>query len=198
MLSWISANAGRARAALGRVRTDERGVTSIEFAIVSIPFLMLLFGIMSVCVYFFTMLYTENAVWAASRDLRTGIYQTQASGSRYAGKTGDALKTEFKKAICEKTPNQADCETNMRVMVQARTTFTSIVEPNCKNVTNNIVDDATAMAAFDAGGASSVVMVTGCFAWKFGGQLPFFKLGNLADGSFLVQASAAFRTEPYN
>ena len=35
--------------------------------------------------------------------------------------------------------------------------------------------------------------------WKNGvdGKLPFFKLGTLSDGSFLMQASVAFRTEPY-
>ena len=41
------------------------------------------------------------------------------------------------------------------------------------------------------------VLVTGCYQWKFGGSLPFFKIGNMADGSYLIQASATFRTEPF-
>ena len=43
-----------------------------------------------------------------------------------------------------------------------------------------------------------MVLVTVCYPWKFGGKLPIFKVGNLSDGSLLMQASAAFRTEPYN
>ena len=56
----------------------------------------MLFGIMGVCQMFFWMFTMENAVWSASRDLRTGLYQTTAANSRYAGLTGDTLKTEFK------------------------------------------------------------------------------------------------------
>ena len=52
-------------------------------------------------------------------------------------------------------------------------------------------------AGFDAGGASSVVLVTVCYPWSFGGSLPFIGLGNLNDGSLLIQASVAFRTEPF-
>ena len=43
-----------------------------------------------------------------------------------------------------------------------------------------------------------MVLVTVCYPWEFGGKLPFFKLGNLQGGALLMQASAAFRTEPYN
>ena len=53
-------------------------------------------------------------------------------------------------------------------------------------------------AAFNTGAASSVVLVTVCYPWEFGGKLPLFKMGNLNDGSLLMQASVAFRTEPYN
>ena len=42
------------------------------------------------------------------------------------------------------------------------------------------------------------MLVTVCYPWEFGGKLPFFKIGNLSDGSLLMQASVAFRTEPYN
>jgi hypothetical protein len=39
-------------------------------------------------------------------------------------------------------------------------------------------------------------MTSGC--WLSGGKLPMLKMGNLANGALLMQASAAFRTEPYN
>ncbi len=43
-----------------------------------------------------------------------------------------------------------------------------------------------------------MVLVTVCYPWEFGGKLPLFKMGNLNDGSLLMQASVAFRSEPYN
>ena len=55
-----------------------------------------------------------------------------------------------------------------------------------------------AWAAFNTGAASSVVLVTICYPWDFGGKLPLFKMANLSSGALLMQASAAFRTEPYN
>ena len=55
-----------------RLARDENGVTAIEFAMVGLPFFMMLFGIMGVGFYFFTIFNLENAVEQASRPLRTG------------------------------------------------------------------------------------------------------------------------------
>ena len=52
-------------------------------------------------------------------------------------------------------------------------------------------------AEFNPGGASSVVLVTVCYPWSFGGKLPFLGTSNLDDGSLLIQASVTFRTEPF-
>ena len=81
--------------------------------------------------------------------------------------------------------------------MQSQSDFSSITQPNCLN-NGALITEAAANASFNAGGASSVVLVTGCYEWQFGGQLPFINLGNMPDGSRLVQASATFRTEPYN
>ena len=182
--------------ALRRFRDAENGTTAVEFAIISVPFITLLLGTMSVCVYFFTVLETENAVWQGSRDLRVGNVQN-GSGA-YNGLTGDPLKDAFKQAICNRMSKPADCFTGMRVLVQSRTDFAAITEPSCKDGGGNLISDAAAKASWNAGGANSVVIVTGCYTWDFGGKLPFFNIGNMPDGSYLVQASYAFRTEPYN
>ena len=182
-----------------RLRKNEDGTTAIEFALVSLPFLALMFGIMGVCQMFFWMFTLENAVWAAARDMRTGAFQTAASGSRYAGLTGDALKTEFKKAICEKAVIYSDCMAHSSVLVEAVGTFTTLVAPNCRDGSNNLVSDTAAMAAFNAGAQNStVVMVTLCHSWKYGAKMPFLPMKSLlGDGGLLIQSSAAFRTEPY-
>ena len=101
----------------------------------------------------------------------------------------------MKKAFCDRAFLFSDCNTKAVVIVQSNAGFGSIAQPSC--ATNGVVIDQSA-AAFNAGAASSVVLVTICYPWDFGGKLPMFKLGNLQGGALFMQASAAFRTEPYN
>jgi hypothetical protein len=205
-----SATANKTRRALTlgiKLRRNEDGATAVEFGLIALPFFMMLFGILGVCHYFFWTFTAENAVWNASRAMRTGAFQTGAVGTPYApyytgGVLTDAagLKTEFRKQICEGTVNKGDCNANAIVLVKSTSgasAFGSFTPPACKTAANALVADADAMAAFDAGAQSSTVLVTLCYAWAFGGKLPFLKFGSLADGSVLIQASAAFRTEPY-
>lgn len=181
------------------LRRNEDGATAVELGIIAFPFFAMLFGIMGVCHMFFWMFTLENAVWSASRDMRTGAFQTTSLGSRYAGLTGDALKTEFKKAICEKAVNYGDCMSYSSILVQSNTGFGNLQQPNCRTASNGLVSDTDAMAAFNAGAQSAVVLVTLCHSWRLGAKLPFLPVTNkLSDGGLLIQASAAFRTEPYN
>ncbi|HRK19705.1 MAG TPA: pilus assembly protein [Hyphomicrobiaceae bacterium] len=194
----------RAWQRLRLIRKNEDGTTAMEFAIVSVPFMMLLFGVMSVSLVYFWIFTLENAVWQASRDMRTGRFQTAEYKDPITGDplTGSALKKAmsdaFKKAVCDRTVIPSDCQANTRVLVQAQSSFASIAEPNCLKTDNTLIENSDAEAAFDAGSSSTVVVATACYQWKFGGNLPFFKIGNMSDGSFLLQATAAFRTEPYN
>jgi Flp pilus assembly protein TadG len=184
----------RALALMRRWRGDESGVTAIEFGIVAMPFLVLLFGIMSVCLFYFANFTIENAVWQAARAIRTG--QLQQSQGAYAGAvTNEDRKTAFKKAMCDKAPTFLDCQGKAVVIVQSNANFGSISEPSCATNGTMLTD---AGAAFNTGSGSAVVLVTVCYPWDFGGKLPFFKMGNLNDGSLLMQSSVAFRTEPYN
>jgi Flp pilus assembly protein TadG len=182
-----------ARALLRRWRRNDSGTTAVEFALVAMPFMMLLFGIISVCLYFFTNFTLENAVWSTSRALRTGQVQ-QAKGAYSAATTLEDKKNAFKQALCASAPTFLDCN-KVVVLVQSNANFGSIAAPQC--ATNGVIIDQSA-ATFDTGGASSVVLVTVCYPWDYGGRLPFIKIGNLQNGAVLLQASVAFRTEPYN
>jgi Flp pilus assembly protein TadG len=181
-------------ALMRRWRGDESGSAAIEFAIVAMPFVLLLFGLMSVCLYYFADFSTENATWQAARAMRTG--QLQQSQGAYAGAvTNGDRKKIFKKAFCDRVPLFQDCNSKVVVIVQSSTGFGGITQPNCAS-DGVVINDAS--AAFNTGAASSVVLVTVCYPWDLGGKLPMFKLGNLQNGALLMQASAAFRTEPYN
>jgi Flp pilus assembly protein TadG len=184
----------RVGARLAGWRGDESGASAVEFAIIGLPFLMLLFGLLSVCLYFFTNFTMESAAWQAARAIRTGQLQ-QGQGS-YTGKTtNEDRKIAFRAALCAKVPSYLDCNSKAVVIVQSNASFSGIVEPQCASSGTLTSQSA---AAFNAGAASSVVLVTVCYPWSFGGKLPFMKAANLSDGSLLIQTSVAFRTEPYN
>ena len=184
----------RALALARRWRKDDSGVTAIEFAFVAMPFILLLFGIMSVCLYYFADFSTENATWQAARAMRTGQLQ-QSQGAYSSAVTTDDRKKIFKKAFCDRVPLFPDCQSKVIVIVQSNSGFGTISQPSC-TTGGTLINDS--MAAFNPGVASSVVLVTVCYPWEFGGKLPMFRLGNLQGGALLMQASAAFRTEPYN
>jgi Flp pilus assembly protein TadG len=177
-----------------RWQGDQSGATAIEFGMVALPFVLLLFGILSVCLYFFTTFTLENAVWHAARAIRTGQVQ-QSQGDYSTATTNEDRKKLFKKAMCARAPSFFDCLGKAVVIVQSNANFGNISEPKC--ATNGVMAE-DASAAFNAGNASSVVLVTVCYPWDFGGKLPFIHLGNLKNGALLMQASVSFRTEPYN
>ena len=183
----------RARSLLSRWRRDDSGATAVEFAIIALPFMMLMFGIMTVCLYFFTNFSLENAAWAAARSVRTGQMQ-QGTGAYTGAMTLEDRKTAFKAALCSKAPTFLNCAGKVVVIVQSNASFGGITKPTCA-VNGTLINQSA--AAFDTGGASSVVLVTVCYPWEFANQLPFLKFGTLNNGAALMQASVTFRTEPY-
>jgi Flp pilus assembly protein TadG len=200
-----------------RLRKDQDGVAAVEFAIICVPFFMMLFGIMGASFWFFKTFLVEKAVWDASRDMRTGVFQSKAgeygqaaadvvrapgeSDASYAARQTEAWKLSFKTAICRKamlsTVSGGDCDNDMRVLVQSQTNFNGIAAPSCLSG-GSLVTDASVQSAFNAGGASAVVLVTACYQWKFASSLPFLKFGNMTNGARLIQGSASFRSEPFN
>jgi Flp pilus assembly protein TadG len=152
---------------------------------VGMPFMMLLFGIISVGLYFFTTFTLENAVEEAARLIRTG--QVQESGM-----TAD----QFKQEICTRAPRFVDCAGKLRVNVQKFTGFGSITTPTCTNSGGNLVDPAS--TTYAPGSAGDIVLVTVCYEWELGGRIPFLSISNMANGSALIQASTTFKTEPYS
>ena len=174
----------RARGHLNRAGRDERGFTAIEFGMVALPFLMLLFGNIAVGLYFFTTFTLENAVEDAARLIRTG--QAQESGM---------TAEQFKQKVCENAPRYVDCNGKMRINVQTYTGFGSIATPSCIDNGGELIKPES--QTYNSGGAGDVVLVTVCYEWELTGKIPFLHLGTMDNGSSLIVASTTFRTEPY-
>lgn len=190
MTSNDSSNVGEKRpqhgGLLARLKADTRGVTAVEFGMVAMPFLMLLFGIIGVGLFFFTTFTLENAVEQASRLLRTGQAQTAGFDAQ-----------QFKDKVCEFVPGHVDCVGKVQVNVLSFPSALNITPaslPNCLDG-NGSLSGAT---QYNPGGASQIVLVWVCYEWELAGKIPFIKLGDMGNGSRLIQATTVFRTEPFN
>jgi Flp pilus assembly protein TadG len=182
-----SAEAGKAspKALFYRWRKDEKGATAVEFGLVALPFIMMLFGIIAIGLYFFTTFTLENAVEQASRQIRTGQAQQ-------ANMTPD----QFRTAVCSFLPGNMPCDSSIQVNVQSYPDSASITAdslPKCLDGGGSL-SNAT---QFTPGAANVIVLVWVCYEWKLASKIPFLRLGDMGNGSRLIQATTTFRTEPY-
>jgi len=191
-----SINAARRRVLqlIGRCSRNDAGSTAIEFAMIGVPFVMMLFGTLSCGLYFFTNFTMATGLSAASRAIITGQFQ-QETGSYNGANTLQLQESVFRSALCSKLPGFINCS-QIVLMAQSNNTFSGITQPACA-VSGVMTTQATANQTFNVGSSSSVVLVTACYAWNPMGALSFLKLGDLNSGAFLIQTSVVFRTEPY-
>jgi Flp pilus assembly protein TadG len=170
---------------IARWRSDEAGVTAVEFGMVITPFLMLLFGIIATGLFFFTTFSLENAVEQAARLMRTGQAQT-----------ANMTTEQFKAEVCSHAPPFVDCAGKMRVSVQKFNEWSQITPentPQCLDVGGNLSSTAT----YNTPAANEVALVWVCYEWDMVKNIPFFNLGNMSNGARLIQAATTFRVEPY-
>ncbi len=168
-----------------RYRADQRGAMAIEFAMVVMPFVTLLFGTIAVGMYYFVTFSLENAVEQAARQIRTGQAQL-----------ANMTKNQFKSNVCGKAPGFIDCTNYLRVNVIEYTDFASVASPTCLDQQGKLINDPADDPV--PGDAGNVVLVIVCYEWKLAGMLPFLKLGSMNNGSSLIQAATTFRTEPFS
>lgn len=174
------------RPLLRRWRRDRSGTTAIEFAFVAGPFLMLLFGIMGVGLYFFTTFSLENAVEQTGRLIRTGQVQQ-----------GGMTALQFKQKVCDLAPTFVDCVNKLRVNVLNFPDSDAIGPasiPQCLDAGGNLND----VTRYEPGDADEVVLIWVCYEWSLASKIPYLNLGDMSNGSRLIQAATTFRTEPYN
>lgn len=181
-----------------RFCAERRGATAVEFALVALPFLILVYGVFELGLLFLALTTLQNATDQASRLLRTG--QTgQASG---------ATQASFRNTICEQMNWMvSDCKARLVVDVKVYTSFTSGLadsQPDVVQSDPSAPGDSSKntfhpdRARFETGNQQQIVLVRVFYPWKLLFPLKNSALVNLADGSHLLTASAAYRNEPWS
>jgi len=164
-------------------RQDTRGATAVEFALLAIPFFLLLFAILETFLFLFANQTVSTATQAASRLIRTG----QAQALSYTD-------VEFRDAICRAMAGILNCEAHLRVDVRIVDTFADVdLAPPMDEEGNLDPEDF----AYDDGVAGDIVVVRAYYEWPLNTDILGIGLGNLGNGSRLITAATAFRNEPF-
>ena len=176
------------RCGLQQFKCQDDGATAIEFGMVSIPFFMLVFGIVGFAMFFWTTNSLEKGMDRTSRLVRTGQAQT-------AKMTVD----QFKQSICNEGGDWLRCN-KLQVFVQKYQNWNAVATQPCLDSSGAVIANGASggdQIAQYSGGSSDIVIVTTCYKWEFTQNIPYLNLGTMADKSMMLQTATAFRIEPY-
>lgn len=178
---------------IGRFRRSVRGATAVEFGIIIIPFLTMIFGIIELALIFFVGSVLSNAVSEAGRNIRVGSFQACGGAA------------EFKQLVCQNMTNLMNCRKNLRIDVQTANSFANIdlPDPGMSGLdedddgdgeNNSEVDDGT----YQNTAANVPVIVRGTFYYPLTIPGGFTRLESVTgSGRHIISSTTAFMTEPF-
>ncbi len=164
-----------------RWRKDEDGTTAVEFALVGLPFLFMVIGIIEMALMFTAQSLLEASTAQAARQIRTGAVQ-QGGGE-------DA----FTDAMCNFARVFIPCE-EIQYQVVSMDNFGDAEEfpPPSYDADGNLEDQG-----FDPGGVSDVVMIRTSYTYPIKTPLMQVVLTNNGGGSRVMTSTIVLKTEPY-
>ncbi|MGV3552349.1 TadE/TadG family type IV pilus assembly protein [Rhizobium sp.] len=160
---------------------DRKGSAAIEFAILALPFFVVIFAIAEIAVMYFVDSGLDAAVHKAVRSVRVGV-----------AKTGNWDSKKFKEVVCGELSFSFDCKTKLKVRATVITNMASITKVNpITGGTLGVTED------FNLGTSGSFVLVQAYLPWD-----PVFKLytisaGKLSNGSYVLGAAELIKNEPF-
>jgi len=176
----------RSTSPVRRFLRARQGATAVEFALILMPFLLLLMAIIELSLIFVVTVGLDGATTAAARQIRTGSFQL----------SGASTKTDFRNLVCSKLPVlPSGCDANVFVDVRTFNTFADL-SANFAQSGATFVDSAT---CFSPGKARDIVLVRVYYQWPLvtpGVMMAF--ADNPATGQRMLSSASVFRNEPYN
>lgn len=167
-----------------RFRRNRRGSVAIEFAMLSIPFIALIYAIFQTSMVHITGQVLQTAVSDASRLIMTG--QAQAGGFD---------ETRFRTEICSRVKGMFDCQSMLKLDVRTASSFSSA---DLSRPPVNAGNLDTTSFTYAPGGARTVNIVRAVIAYPIILPLIGPSFVNLNGNKLLIMATAAFQTEPFN
>lgn len=175
--------APRLQAKLEQWAQNDRGVAAVEFALIATPFFFLIFGLLEICVLFIMSSILEHGVNEAARSIRTGQMQTNGFG-----------QVAFKNAVCAELFDLLSCDDKLRFDVKTFDNFSDTENPSVLDSSGELDDTDF---EFSPGGANEIVVVRVFYEWDLITPILSAPLANMSNSRRLLQATVAFRNEPF-
>lgn len=175
----------RLPAVLRRFVRAREGATAIEFGIIAIPMLMLIFGTIELGMVLLVSTTLDTATDFASREIRTGRFQ--------GGAQSDA--STFKTLLCNQmTWLSQGCTSKVIVEAQTYSNFTTAGQSAGDDPSKF---DSTIKRCWSVGNQGDIVVVRTYYAWPLFTPLLNASLANSAKKTRLITSARAFKNEPY-
>ncbi|MBY3442269.1 TadE/TadG family type IV pilus assembly protein [Rhizobium laguerreae] len=180
------------------------GAAAIEFALLAIPYFLVIFAILETFVAFAAEELVSNAVDTMSRRMRTGQITYNL------GRTTDMNQAQFRQAFCDEISILIRCSatevatpSKLYLDVQTFSTFSAIPTTIPKLSTDKYADINPAAFKYTPGGAGTINMLRAYYRWEIITDLvrPYITTIRPSGGSmpsqYLIVGTAAFQNEQY-
>lgn len=191
-------SATRLRALIRRFVRSRRGATAVEFALISIPLMTLMFGVLELAMILLVSATLDTATDFAARNIRTGVFQQGASGAA-SNQNGFrqlvCVNMSWLTPLCSIAPPKAG-ETDPNPLFVETRTFVDYAAAGAQAARNpNTFDPKN--TDWCPGNPEDIVVVTTYFKWPIVTPLirPLFQ--NYAGGR-MITSTRLFRNEPFN
>jgi Flp pilus assembly protein TadG len=173
---------------LGLVRRysgNKKGSVAIEFGIMAMPFVALIFAILESCLSFATQQLISNAVDRVSRDVRTGRI-----------KAADISGTKLHTLICDKIALMApDTCPDLIVDLNTYANFSAVPKKIPFTGTGDINQSGFTVKP---GGPSTINHMRVYYRWPIMTDFLRQSMSNMPGGKTLLLSSATWRNEPFD
>lgn len=177
---------------LAAFRRSRDGATAVEFGILALPFLFLMFSILEIAMVFWSTQVLETAVANASRQIYTGQFQSDAGNQN---KTAAQLAANFKTALCSNITTLFDCN-RVSIDIRNASNFAGATPPSAVKTTGTTKTYDASGFTYETVGAKQIALVTAAMEYPVMVRM-LATTGGLSNGNRIIMATAAFRTEPY-
>ena len=157
-----------------RLAATQSGSMLVEFAIVALPFFLLVLGAFDIGFYYWGTQELENATAYGARLVRTGQAQARALD-----------QAQLKAEICGRTVVLVGCASRLRIDVRSGQSLANITPPSPLDNSGALKSDADFV--YSPGAANDVVFISAFYNWQL-----LFK-----PSDYILRASTVTRNEPF-
>ncbi|SCW88904.1 Flp pilus assembly protein TadG [Rhizobium mongolense subsp. loessense] len=166
---------------LRRFTGDQKGAAAVEFAILALPFFLVIFAIIEIAIMCFVAAGLDAALHKTARQVRVGTAATDHWDLNI-----------FKATLCGNLVYYFDCSNSLLVRA------TVITDMNSVNKISGIADGTLSVSEdFNIGSAGDYVLIQAFLPWIPVVQYYSYSSSKLDDGRYVLGSAELFKNEPF-